>query len=181
MQTRLDTFNNDWYNPGSPLKRALWYVVSSVLFETAFPVNRIKISILRIFGAQVGKGVVIKPRVRIKYPWLLKVGDFTWIGENVWIDNLAAVNIGAHCCLSQGAFLLCGNHDYSKSSFDLMIGPITLEDGAWLGAKAIICPNVTMGSHSVLSVGAVATKNLDANTIYAGQPAVAIRERKIVS
>lgn len=181
MQTQLDKFNNDWYHPGPAVKRALWFVVSSIFFETAFPLNGLRIGILRFFGAQIGKGVVIKPRVRIKYPWNLQVGNHTWLGENVWIDNLGMVKIGAHCCLSQGAYILCGNHDYTKSTFDLMIGPITIEDGAWIGAKAIVCPNVTVGSHSVLSAGAVATKNLDPYTIYAGQPAVAIRERKIVS
>lgn len=129
----------------------------------------------------MGKRVVIKPHVRIKYPWKLTIGDYSWIGEGVWIDNLAEVNIGAHCCLSQGAFLLCGNHDYSKSTFDLMIGPIILKDGSWVGAKSIVCPNVVMESHSILSVGSVATKNLEAFKIYSGNPAIFVRERKIHS
>jgi putative colanic acid biosynthesis acetyltransferase WcaF len=141
----------------------------------------VKIFLLKVFGAKVGKGVVIKPHVRIKYPWKLSIGNHSWIGEGVWIDNLAEVHIGSHCCLSQGAFLLCGNHDYSKSTFDLMIGPIILKDGSWIGAKSIVCPNVVMESHSVLSVGSVATKNLEAFKIYSGNPATFVRERKIQS
>lgn len=181
MQTRLDTFNNAWYKPGSAFRRIAWYLTSSLFFETSFPIGSIKVALLRSFGAKVGKRVVIKPHVRIKYPWKLTIGDYSWIGEGVWIDNLAEVNIGAHCCLSQGAFLLCGNHDYSKSTFDLMIGPIILKDGSWVGAKSIVCPNVVMESHSILSVGSVATKNLEAFKIYSGNPAIFVRERKIHS
>lgn len=97
----------------------------------------------------------------------------------MWIDNLGIVAIGNHCCLSQGAMLLCGNHDYSKSTFDLMVGDITLEDGVWIGAKSIVCPGIICHSHSVLSVGSVATKNLEAHTIYQGNPAVRVKDRVI--
>lgn len=137
--------------------------------------------LLRLFGARVGKSVVIKPHVRIKYPWKLSIGDYTWIGEDVWIDNLDEVCIGANCCVSQGAFLLCGNHNYTKSTFDLMIGAITLEDGSWIGAKSTVCPGVTVGSHAVLSVGSVATKTLEPYGIYSGNPAMKVKERVIAS
>jgi putative colanic acid biosynthesis acetyltransferase WcaF len=109
------------------------------------------------------------------------VGDFTWIGEKVWIDNLAEVKIGSHCCLSQGAFLLTGNHNYKKSSFDLIIGSITLEDGAWVGAKSTVCPGVIMHSHSLLTVGSIATKSLEAYGIYSGNPATKVKERTIIA
>ncbi|MEZ4800481.1 MAG: WcaF family extracellular polysaccharide biosynthesis acetyltransferase [Flavobacteriales bacterium] len=179
MKTRLDTFNNSWYKPGNPLKRILWYCTSYVFLESAFPINSIKKLVLRMFGATIGKGVVIKPNVQIKYPWKLKVGDYSWIGEHVWIDNLAEVTIGSHCCISQGALLLTGNHDYRKSTFDLVIGEIKLEDGSWVGAKSTVCPGVTLHDHAVLAVGSVATKNLDSSSIYQGNPAVKIRDRVI--
>lgn len=133
---------------------------------------------MRLFGAKVGKGVVIKPSVNIKSPWRLVIGDHAWIGEFVWIDNLVNVQIGNNCCLSQGAFLLTGNHDYKKTSFDLITGSIVLENGVWIGAKAVVCPGVTCHSHAVLTVGSVATDDLDANGIYQGNPAVKVRERK---
>ena len=132
-----------------------------------------------MFRAKIGKGVVIKPHVNIKYPWRLKVGNRAWIGEHVWIDNLADVVIEDNVCISQGAMLLCGNHNYKKTTFDLIIGNITLKKGSWVGAKSVVCPGVTVGSHAVLTVGSVATKNMNDYTIYQGNPAVAIKERII--
>ena len=134
--------------------------------------------LLRMTGASVGAGVVIKPRVTIKYPWKLTVGDNSWIGEQVWIDNLDQVTIGAHVCISQGALLLCGNHDYKKPTFDLITGPIVLENGVWIGAKASVGPGITCGSHSVLAMGSVATKNLEEWIVYQGNPALAVRQRR---
>lgn len=179
--TELKRFENSWYKPGSAWKRALWYAVSAVFFETAFPISNFKCGLLRMFGARVGRGVVIKPHVRIKYPWKLTIGEYSWIGEDVWIDNLDDVSIGANCCISQGALLLCGNHNYTKSTFDLMTGPIALENGAWIGAKCVVCPGVTVRSHAVLTVGSIATKTLEAYGIYSGNPAVKVKERVIAS
>ena len=135
--------------------------------------------LLKIFGARIGKGVVIKPGVNIKYPWMLSIGDYTWLGEGVWIDNLAKVQIGSNVCVSQGALLLTGNHDYKRVSFDLIVGEITVKDGAWIGAKSVVCPGVICGTHSVLSVGSITSNNLEDYTIYQGNPAVKIRDRII--
>ncbi len=180
-RTDLSAYNNDWYNPGaSTLKRTLWYFVNALLFINPLnPVSSLKVKLLRLFGARVGKGVTLKPNVNIKYPWLLEIGDHVWIGEGVWIDNLAPVSIGSHVCISQGALLLTGNHNYKKKTFDLMVGKITLADGAWIGAKSVVCPGVTCGSHSVLAVGSVAGKDLKPYFIYQGNPAVPVRERTI--
>ena len=134
---------------------------------------------LKLFGAKIGKGVVIKPSVNIKYPWKLSIGDHTWIGENVWIDNLGEVKIGANACISQGAMLLCGNHNYKKVAFDLIVGNIELEDGVWIGAHSVVCPGVKCKSHSLLAVKSVATKNLEAWKIYQGNPAIVVRDREI--
>lgn len=179
-RTDLSSFDNSWYRPGASLfRRAMWFCFHAAFFSSRFPVNGCKLFLLRAFGAKIGRGVVVKPSVNIKSPWLLELGDYVWIGEHAWIDNLVTVKIGSHCCISQGALLLTGNHNYKKSSFDLLTGSITLEDGAWIGAKAIVCPGVTCGSHSLLMVGSVATKSLDAYGIYQGNPAVKIRERII--
>lgn len=179
--TRLDTYNNSWYNPGGgALKRLLWYFVNLLVFNHGlFPVSGLKVALLKLFGAKVGPGVVIKPSVNIKYPWLLSIGHHVWIGEEVWIDNLAQVTIGAHACLSQGAMLLCGSHDYTDVSFGLITKPITLEDGAWIGAKALVAPGVTVKTHAVLAAMSVATKDLEPYTIYQGNPAQAKRTRTI--
>jgi len=143
------------------------------------PVSSLKVWTLRLFGSEIGKGVVIKPGVNIKYPWLLKIGDHSWIGEKAWIDNLALTTIGSNVCISQGAMLICGNHDYNSSTFDLIVGEITLEDGAWVGAGSIVGPGVTVGSHAILALGSVAAKDLKEWTIYGGNPAEPVRDRVI--
>lgn len=176
----LALFDNSWYKPGgSSLKRTCWYLFNAVFFNSLFPISSVKVQLLKWFGATVGKNVVVKPYVNIKYPWQLIIGDNVWIGEKVWIDNLALITIGDNVCLSQGAMLLTGNHNYKKSTFDLMIGTIHLEEGVWLGAQSLVTPGITCKSHSILAVHSVATKNLDAYCIYQGNPAVKIRDRII--
>lgn len=177
---QLNQYNNDWYKPGSTVKKIFWYFTNMLFFKTLLPYpSSFKIKLLKLFGAKIGQRVVIKPNVNIKYPWFLTIGDDCWIGEGGWIDNLAKVSIGSNVILSQDAYLLTGSHDYTKKLFDLMIGEIILEDGVWIGAKAIVCPNVTCRSHSVLAVGSVATKDMKAYGIYQGNPAIYKRMREI--
>lgn len=179
-QTDLSRFSISWYKPGPRWKILLWFLTNSLLLNTYLPVPMaIKRAVLRLFGAKLGRNVVIKPAVNIKYPWLLRVGNEVWIGEQVWIDNLSEVTIGSNVCLSQGAMLLTGNHDYSRSTFDLTTRPITLADGVWIGAKAVVCAGVRCESHAVLAVNSVATRPLTAFGIYQGNPAVWVRQRKI--
>jgi putative colanic acid biosynthesis acetyltransferase WcaF len=180
-KTDLSAYDNSWYKTGSGrVKMAAWYFTNVLFFVNPLnPSSGLKVMLLRLFGARIGKGVVIKPAVNIKYPWRLSVGDHTWIGEKVWIDNLADVSIGANCCISQGAMLLCGNHNFRKTTFDLITKEITLEEGAWVGAFAIVCPGVLMRSHAVLAVNSVASETLEPYSVYKGNPAVLIRERII--
>jgi len=180
MKTDLSTYTNSWYKPGSTLKRLSWYSVNWFFLNTGIPFpSKVKCKILRLFGAKIGKGVVIKPMVSIKYPWFITIGDHTWIGENVWIDNLAKVKIEDNVCISQGALLLTGNHNYKKTTFDLMFGEIILEQGVWIGAKSIVCPGVRCKSHAVLTAGSVATKDLEPYSINQGNPAVNVKSRNI--
>ncbi|TWI99238.1 putative colanic acid biosynthesis acetyltransferase WcaF [Mucilaginibacter frigoritolerans] len=181
QQTKLSTYNNYPFNPGgNPVKRVLWFYVNAMFLKTSLlPINGFKLFLLRLFGAKVGKGVIIKPGVNVKYPWHLTVGDYTWLGENVWVDCLVPVTIGNNVCVSQGALLLTGNHNYKKTSFDLITKEIVLEDGVWIGACAIVNPGVVAASHAVLTTGSVANKNLDAYSIYQGNPAIKIRSRII--
>lgn len=179
--TNLSRYDNSWYCPGKGfITLILWYVVNALfLINPLNPFSDIKVLLLRAFGAKIGEGVVIKPGVNIKYPWNLSVGNYSWIGENVWVDSLSKVTIGNNCCLSQGAILLCGNHDYTLATFDLKVGEIVLEDGVWIGAKSIVTPGVRCFSHSVLSVSSVASNNLEAYTIYRGNPAIKVKQRFI--
>lgn len=177
----LKSYDNSDYNPGPALKRMLWYVVNLVFFQSyLFPFSGFKRGLLRFFGARIASGVVIKPGVNIKYPWFLEIGENTWVGEKVWIDNLILVKIGSNCCISQGAMLLTGNHNYKLTGFDLEVKGIELETGVWIGARALVCPGVVCYSHAVLSAASVATKSLDTFTIYSGNPARPVREREIL-
>ena len=179
MKTDISSYNNSWYKTGGgSLKRVVWFYANAVIFNSSlFPVNALKIFLLKIFGAKIGKGVVIKPSVNIKYPWNVSIGDYTWIGENVWIDSLVKISIGSNVCISQGAYLLTGNHNYKKTTFDLIVQPITVEDGVWIGARSIVCPGVICKTQAVLTAGSIATKRLEAYSIYQGNPADVIKKR----
>lgn len=174
------------YSPGrfdrgaGRLKEALWLVVSLVLFRLCpFSFSALKCSVLRAFGAKIGKSVTIKPQVKITFPWKLTVGDHVWLGEECWLLNLERITLGSHVCISQRAFLCAGSHDYKRVRFDLITQPILLENGAWLGAGCWVGPGVTVGAHAVLTAGSVAAKNLEANGIYRGNPAVFVKPRVI--
>ncbi|HXD93017.1 MAG TPA: WcaF family extracellular polysaccharide biosynthesis acetyltransferase [Bacteroidia bacterium] len=180
MATDLSKFNIGDYHPrAGKVKILIWYFFNYYLFNSAFPWPYIvKKGLLKMFGASIGNGLVIKPKVRIKNPWRLTIGDNCWIAESVWIDNLEDVVIGSNVCISQGALLLTGNHDYTVSSFPYRLGKILIEDGVWIGAKSVVCPGVTCKSHAILTVNSVANAQLEENSVYAGNPAVFIRSRK---
>ena len=162
------------------VKEAFWLLVSLFLFKLCpFSLSALKCAVLRAFGAKIGRGVTIKPQVKITFPWKLTVGDHVWLGEECWLLNLEQIVIGSHVCISQRAFLCTGSHDYKRSTFDLITRKITLENGAWIGAGGWVGPGVTVGAHAVLTAGSVAGKNLEANGIYQGNPAVRIKERVI--
>jgi len=161
-------------------KQVVWYFINVIFFKNPFnPISSLKIFLLKAFGARLGKGIVIKPSINIKYPWKLQVGNNGWIGEDVWIDNLSEVSIGDNVTLSQGAMLLTGGHDYKKETFDFFSNPIILEDGVWIGAKAVVTGGTICKSHSILGINSVAKKYLEPYTIYIGNPAVAVKQRII--
>ena len=179
-KTDLCRFDNRWYNPGaSQLTRIIWYCVNHCFINSYFHFHSFKIFLLRLFGAKVGKNLVLKPQVNIKYPWNLILGDNVWIGERVWLDSLGKIEIGANSCLSQGAMLICGNHNYKKITFDLIVGDITLEEGVWIGSGAFVAGGLRCKSHAVLTAGSVAVNDLEAYSIYQGNPAVKIKNRNM--
>lgn len=177
----LSKYNIEWRDYGAGrFKDMLWYATNAFFLNCSWNIlSGFKVWILKRFGAKIGHHVNIKTRVSVKYPWMLEIGDYVWIGEGVWLDNNNRLTIGSNVVISQGAKLMGGNHNYKKSTFDLIVGNITLEDGVWIGAHSIVTPGVTAHTHSILTVGSVATKDMEAYGIYQGNPAVKVKERVI--
>ena len=180
-ETDLSRFSSADFDKGAGiLKMTLWYFVNALFVRASWnPFMGMKIFLLKAFGAKIGKGLVIKNNVTIKFPWKLTLGDYVWLGENCWIDNLDNITIGNNVCISQGALLITGNHDYTKVDFPYRNAPIVVEDGAWVGAEAVVAPGVTIASHSILSLGTVITKDTEPYGIYQGNPGVKVRDRHI--
>ena len=182
MPTRV---RQDLFDPRRGLDRgrpraveAAWYLCKLVFFLGAFPwPSALRVALLRAFGARVGRGVVIKPRVNIHLPWKLTVGDHAWIGEEAFILNFEPVTIGAHACVSQRAFLCTGNHDYRDVTMPYRNRPISVGDGAWVGAASFVAPGVTIGDEAVVAAGSVVTRDLPAATVGAGNPCAPLRPR----
>lgn len=164
----------------SKLKEGVWYLFKMVFFLSSFPYpSKFKTILLRLFGAKIGKALVIKPRVNIHFPWKLVLGDQVWLGEEVLILNFEPVNIEDNVCISQRAFLCGGNHDYTSPSFSYRNGPIYIQAGSWVGAGVFVGPDVTIGYDAVITAGSVVTNSLDPSSIYQGSPAKKVRERII--
>ena len=176
--TRLDQFDNSDYKPGPWLARVLWVLVSGLFFQTWFPwPSALKRTLLRLFGASAAawsSNHVSPSSTPGNSLSVTTAGSARTFGSTTSAKSPSA----SHCCLSQGALLLCGNHNYKKSTFDLMVGDITLEDGVWIGARASVGPGVNCGSHSVLAMGSVATQDLEAWMIHQGNPACKAKSQR---
>lgn len=179
---RLDLYNNIEFKRGaSRLKEIIWLLCGGLLITSWLPGSAWRVLLLRLFGAKIGYGVVIKPKFRVTFPWRMVVGNYCWIGEGVWFDNLAEICLGNHVCVSQGAYFCTGSHDWSKQGFNLIVKPIKVESHSWIGAMSKVGPGVTLGEGSVLSLGSVASRSLVPWSIYAGNPCREIRKRTIVT
>jgi len=178
LRVDFSKYNSGYTSGKSKLTEALWFFLGLPLLRCAvIPSSSFRAKLLRLFGASIGKMPTIKPGFRVKYPWLLIVGDYCWLGEDAWIDNLALVTIGTSVCVSQNVYLCTGNHNWSDPSFGLIVQPITLQDGSWAGAGCTVGPGVEFGEGAVAAAGSVVLKSLSPWTIYAGNPAVAVRAR----
>ena len=174
----LAAFDNSGFSRGrSGFEEALWLLIQWLFVSSWIPGSAHRRWLLRLFGAHIGKGVRIKPRVRVKFPWRLSIGDDTWLGEGVWIDNLAEIKIGANCCISQDSYLCTGSHDWTKPAFNLVTKPVTIEDESWVCSRAAVAPGVKIGRGAVLTIGSLATSDLKPWTVYQGVPARRLRSR----
>jgi putative colanic acid biosynthesis acetyltransferase WcaF len=177
---QLRQYDNSWYRPGrSRIWQMAWFFVGlPVLRCSLLPSSAVRVWLLRFFGAEIANGVVVKPGVRVKYPWHLRIGQDCWLGEDCWIDNLTEVRLGNDVCISQGAYLCTGNHNWSDPAFGLIVDPVTLNDGSWVGAKAFIAPGVVLGTCAVAAAGSVVNKSIPDFEVHAGNPAQFVRLRR---
>ena len=180
---QLASYDNTAFDRGAGrVKEALWILCKLFFFQNAFPwPSMLRVGWLRLFGARVGRGVVIRSGVNITFPWRFEAGDDVWIGEEVMILSLAPVSLGSNVCVSQRAFLCTGSHDYRKDSFDLIAQPIRIEDGVWVAAGVFVGPGVAIGKASIVSAGSVVLQTVPEKSMVRGNPAEVFPARPAIS
>lgn len=152
------------------VRLGLWLFIQLTCFKTSLFPSRLRPVLLRLFGASVGRGVLIRRGIRIHFPWNIEIGDDCWIGEEVWFINHEKVTIGSDVCISQRSIICSGGHDYNSVSLEYAHKPIVIMDGAWICLDSKVLPGVTIGECSVVSAGEVARKSLpDFSMLINGQ------------
>ena len=133
--------------------------------------------ILRCFGAQVGKNVIIRPSAQITYPWKLNLGDQCWIGDEVVLYTLGPITIGANAVISQRSYLCTGSHDYRSPHFDIYAKPIHIAEKCWLATDVYVAPGVSVGAGTVIGARSSVFKNVPAGKVGIGSPLVILKDR----
>lgn len=128
----------------------LWAAAELIFVSNPWQVSsRLRVSVLRLFGADIGEQVIFRPRTRVKFPWKLRIGDRSWIGEGVWIHNQDQVAIGHDVVISQETFITTGSHALRRD-MSLITKPVVVEDGAWVTSRCVVTGGVTIGSSAVV-------------------------------
>ncbi|MGI4816336.1 MAG: WcaF family extracellular polysaccharide biosynthesis acetyltransferase [Janthinobacterium lividum] len=154
-----------------------WFAIDMFIISNRIVVSSgIRVGLLRLFGAKIGKGCRIMHPIRVKYPWNLEIGDFSWIGDGVWIYNQDRIRIGSNVCVSQESFLTTGSHNL-QDNMDLKVAPIVIEDGVWVSSRCIVQMGVTIGQSTVVTPMSVVHKSLEPNCIYGGNPCRLLKRR----
>ena len=131
----------------------------------------------RLFGAKIGKNVLIRPTARMTYPWKISIGDYSWIGDSVTLYSLAEINIGKNVVISQNSYLCTGSHDYRSPAFEIFSKPINLADEVWIASDVFIAPGVSIGKGTVVGIRSTVLHDLPAEKLCFGNPAVVIKNR----
>jgi len=177
---RLDICESAPYPRSHYARLLLWSLVSRTLFRwSPRQLKRFRVSLLNLFGAAVHPTAHIRPSARIRHPWLLKVGQYSVISDNVNVYNLGPIEIGDHSAISQDAHLCAGSHDHTKRDLPLIRPPITIGHGVWICAEAFIGPGVHVGDNTLVAARAVVTKDTPPNVIVGGNPARVLRPRPL--
>jgi putative colanic acid biosynthesis acetyltransferase WcaF len=151
---RLDLFQGRGYIKGRPkLVQCLWWAISKMIVESWWIPSAGRIAILRMFGASIGTGVIVRSHVRVHWPWKLVIGDHCWLGEGAWILNLEPVVLADHVCVSQEALLCAGSHDPKSPTFEFKNAPIHIDSGVWICARAIVLPGSSIQKGTIIPAG----------------------------
>lgn len=158
----------------------IWWLVQATLFRGSpqmfYGWRR---SLLRMFGAKIGVGVIIRPSVRITYPWKLSIGDHAWVGDHVELYTLGEIKIGSHAVVSQRSYLCTGSHDYTKNTFDIYAQPIRIGEEAWIATDVFVAPGVEIGTGTVVGARSSVFKSLPDGVVAMGSPARVVGPRKM--
>jgi putative colanic acid biosynthesis acetyltransferase WcaF len=156
----------------------LWWLVQALLFKPSPQVfYGWRRFLLRLFGARIGRGVIIRPSVTVTYPWKLSIGDWSWVGDHVTLYTLGDIMVGESAVISQHSYICTGSHDYTQPSFDIYAQPIRIESEAWLATNVFVGPGVTVGRGAVVGACSVTFKDVPAGMICAGNPLKVVRPR----
>ena len=156
----------------------LWWIVQASLFSWSPQFTYTwRNFLLRCFGAKIGKGVIIRPTVKVTYPWKLTVGDFSWVGDNAELYTLGEIEIGSNVVISQKSYLCAATHDYTKDTFDMIDKKITIEDEVWLAADVYIAPGITVKKGALVGARSSVFNDLPAGMICVGSPAIPVKLR----
>jgi putative colanic acid biosynthesis acetyltransferase WcaF len=155
-----------WSKPAIVI--ALWILVEYFLVTNALQLSsRLRAMALRAFGAKIGKGVILRPKLRVKFPWNLEIGDNSWIGEGVWIHNQDKVTIGHDVCISQETFITTGSHRY-RTDMGLITKPVNIGSGAWVCSRVIVTAGSSIGNSAIIPAGAVTKGTIRPNSLSDG-------------
>jgi putative colanic acid biosynthesis acetyltransferase WcaF len=162
----LSRFRGDGYDKGrSSLWIIAWVLADRVLVRRIYCPARLRVHVLRMFGARIGQGVLVRHGVQIHWPWKLSVGDYSWIGVGAWLLNLEPITIGSHVCISQEVLLCTGSHDRRSPTFEFDNGPITVEDRVWLAARSTVLRGVRVGEGSTVGACALIASDVEPGAI----------------
>ncbi|QLE57175.1 hormogonium polysaccharide biosynthesis acetyltransferase HpsU [Nostoc sp. TCL26-01] len=149
----------------------LWWLVQAIAFPLSpHPLNIWRCWILRLFGARIGKGVVIRPTARFTYPWKITIGDYSWIGDDVVLYSLDEIYIGEQCVISQKSYLCTGSHDIHDPAFGLKTAGITIGNGAWVATDCFVASGVNIGANAVIGARSSVLTDMPAGQVCWGSP-----------
>lgn len=162
-------------------RRLAWETTRIFLFRPwpYFVGRRFRRGLLALFGATLGRHVSVAPSARVWAPWNVSTGEFVAIDHGVYLYSVAPITIGSKVAISEGAFLCTASHDIAFASRPLTTAPITIGDGAWIGARAIVLPGVTVGEGAIVGAGTVVTKDVPPWAVVAGNPAKIVKWRTL--